>query len=103
MVYSIYHCDFNLKFTKNFAKKAVFDVIANKDVEKLKGEPSIKDLIKLAIDYSDGIIIAQPEVDKELIEYAQNQNKMILPYINEEKIADEYSIFYDKVLASQNN
>jgi len=103
VVYSIYHCDFNLKFSKNFAKKSVFDVITNKDVEKLKGEPSIKDLIKLAIDYSDGIIIAQPEVDKELIEYAQNQNKMLLPYINEEKIADEYSIFYDKVLASQNN
>ena len=102
VIYSIYNTQFDAKFDKNFAKKAVFDVITKKDVDKLKGEPTVMDLIKLAIDYSDAVIIGEEGVPQELVEYAQNQGKMLLPLVEEEKIPDEYSEFYDKVLASQN-
>ncbi len=102
VIYSIYNTQFDLKFSKDFAKKAIFDVITKKQVEKLKGEPTVADLVKLAIDNSDGVIIAEEGVPDDLKQYAQNQGKLLLPLVEEEKIPDEYSEFYDKVLASQN-
>ncbi len=102
VIYSIYNMDFDVKFNKNFAKKAVFDVIQKKDMPHLKGEPTIGDLVKQAIDYSDGVIIAEEEVPEEFLKYAEDQGKLVLNYVPEEKIPQEYSEFYDKVLASQN-
>ncbi len=102
VIYSIYNTEFNASFSKNFVQKAVFDVVTKKDVEKLKGEPTVADLTKLAIDYSDAVIIAEEGVPQEIVKYAQNQGKMLLGVIEEEKIPTEYSEFYDKVLASQN-
>ena len=54
-----------------------------------------EDLGKLAIDYSDGIMIAQEEVNAELTDYAASKKVPILPFA--EDWADGLEQFYDKI------
>lgn len=54
-----------------------------------------EELGKLAIDYSDGIMIAQKDVDPMLAEYAKEKGKPLLPY--SEDYADGLEAFYDTI------
>ena len=53
------------------------------------------ELAKMAIDYSDGIILADPNVDKKILKYANNKNVPLLDYC--EDFADAYEAFYDQI------
>ena len=53
------------------------------------------ELCKLAIDYSDGIMIAQSGVDGLLTAYAEQKNVPILPF--SEDYANQLEAFYDKI------
>lgn len=57
------------------------------------------ELSKLAIDYSDGVIQAVPEVDKQLLDYATAKNVPLLGY--NEDFADAYESFYDSLYADE--
>ena len=50
---------------------------------------------KLAIDYSDGIVLAAADVNKELVNHATAKNIPVLDY--KEDFADAYEEFYDKI------
>ena len=50
---------------------------------------------KLAIDYSDGIVMATPDVDKSLEQYAKDKGLPLLGY--QEDFADAYEAFYDQI------
>ena len=50
---------------------------------------------KLAIDYSDGIVLAAADVNKELVNHAAAKNIPVLDY--REDFADAYEEFYDKI------
>ena len=50
---------------------------------------------KLAIDYSDGIVLAAADVNKELVNHAAAKNIPVLDY--KEDFADAYEEFYDKI------
>ena len=39
-----------------------------------------EDLMRLAIDFSDAIVLSSPNVNQRLLNYAQNSGKPILPY-----------------------
>jgi len=100
VVYMLYSGDkFEGTLNKKFKNKAKFDEIKDKDLELVK-EPSYINLNKLAIHYSDGVIVASQDVDKELIDFAREEGKQVLDYVPEEKIVEEYSLFYDKLLVS---
>ena len=53
------------------------------------------ELGKLAIDYSDGIIQAEPEVNDLLLAYAKEKNLPLLPW--QEDFADGYEAFYNQI------
>jgi starch synthase len=53
------------------------------------------ELSKLAIDYSDGIIQAEPEVNDLLLAYAKEKNLPLLPW--QEDFADGYEAFYNQI------
>jgi starch synthase len=55
----------------------------------------IEELGKLAIDYSDGIIQADSEVNQKLLQYASDKSIPILGY--QEDFADAYEAFYDQI------
>ncbi len=54
-----------------------------------------EELGKLAIDYSDGIIKAEKEVNASLLKYATEKNIPLLDY--HEDFADAYEAFYDQI------
>ena len=57
------------------------------------------ELSKLAIDYSDGVIQAVPEVDKQLLDYTAAKNVPLLGY--NEDFADAYDAFYESLYADE--
>ena len=50
----------------------------------------------MAIDYSDGVIAAQKNVNKELLKYAKDNNIPTLAWPGED-FADAYEAFYEKI------
>lgn len=55
----------------------------------------LEELGKLAIDYSDGIIMGTKDVNPALKEYATKKNLPVLDYL--EDFADAYESFYDQI------
>ena len=55
------------------------------------------DLAKLAIQYSDGIIEASPEIDASVVEFAQNSGKPLLKYPGDD-LGQAYADFYNALL-----
>ena len=53
---------------------------------------------KLAIKFSDGVILEDEEVSPEVIQYAQSLGLPVLPYQTEDKCEEAYKQFYDQVL-----
>ena len=97
IIYSIYNNDFHTPFRSTFADKLRFDGI---DGENLKGvkKPDFVNVSKLAIKYSDGIIIGSEEINKDLKKYLDTIDKPVLQYQDESKYVDAYNDFYDKIL-----
>jgi starch synthase len=66
---------------------------------RLVKKPDFVNLSKLAIKYSDGIIIGSDEINKELIKYMDTIDKPVLQFQEESKYIDAYNDFYDKILS----
>ncbi|MDD3910389.1 MAG: glycogen/starch synthase, partial [Proteiniphilum sp.] len=65
VVYSVYDESFEKPFNQNTAEKLRFDGIGDPEIEKIKsrGIMDYNNLMKLAIDYSDGIIQGSENID----------------------------------------
>jgi starch synthase len=75
-------------FSGKFTEKIVGGGIINSDVRGIAGLPvGYEDLMRLAIDYSDAIVLTSEKVNQRLLNYAQNSGKPIMPYAGESKEA----------------
>ena len=54
--------------------------------------------MKLAIKYSDGIIIGSEKINSKVLDYIKSTDKPVLEYQDLEHYIDAYSGFYDSVL-----
>jgi starch synthase len=61
--------------------------------------PDFVNVSKLAIKYSDGIIIGSEDINDELNKYISTINKPVLPFKDETEYIDAYNDFYDKILS----
>ena len=78
--------------------KLMLKGIEKSDIEEVIGTPeNWKDLCKLAITYSDGIIVNSEKADKELIDYAREKGIPVLECQSQEIDATAYNNFYDEV------
>lgn len=100
IVISIYDDEFKETLHKDFATKIKLPGILAKDVKQYK-TPNFVNVMKAAIDYSDGVIVGSEKIKEELVEYAKTSNKLFLPYQTKEKYINAYSDFYDKVMATE--
>ena len=57
------------------------------------------ELAKLAIDYSDGVVQATPDVNQKLVDYANEKNIPVLGY--HEDFADPYEAFYGQLFPEE--
>jgi starch synthase len=89
--------EYTTPFNSKFANKIVGGGILNSDVRGIAGLPvGYEDLMRLAIDYADAIVLSSENVNQRLLNYAQNSGKPIMPYVGENKEA--YLNFYNSLL-----
>lgn len=100
VVLSIDDAEFQTPFGTKFAEKLLIDGVLPNDVRSIAGLPvGYEDLMRLAIDYSDAIVLSSPTVNQRLLNYAQNSGKPIMPYPGEDKSA--YLNFYNNLLPNE--
>ncbi len=88
-------------FSSKFSNKILGGGILNSDIRTIAGLPvGYEDLMRLAIDYSDAIVLASENVNQRLLNYAQNSGKPIMSYAGEDKQA--YIDFYNSLLSEGN-
>ena len=102
VVYSVYNDEFTVPVNKTFKNKVLIDGITKKDVQ-IVDQPDFVNLTKLAIQYSDGIIIANNNANPDILEHVKASGKSFLPFSGSEGYIDEYALFYEKILAEGNN
>jgi len=100
VVMSIYDDDFEEAWNKDSGNKIKLDGITNKDLKHYK-KPTYVNVMKTAIDFSDGVIVGSETVNAELLDYINETGKPMLPYQPLDRFIDAYNIFYDKIMSSQ--
>ncbi|MDP3003394.1 MAG: glycogen/starch synthase, partial [Bacteroidales bacterium] len=98
IIYSVYNNDFNTPFRSTFADKLRFDGIDGENLKMVKNADFVN-VSKLAIKYSDGIIIGSEDINEELTKYISTVNKPVLTFKDETEYIDAYNDFYDKLLS----
>ena len=93
IVTSIYKEGFEGSLDADMLKKVTFDGIPEDAVSHLQS-PSYNNLLKVAVDFSDAIILAAEDISPELKDYITNLQKPVLPYVSIQEFEEAYSNFY---------
>src|SRR5690606_20965246 len=82
VIYSVYDETFKKPFNIKVAEKLRFDGIGDNEIEKVKDRGIIDypNLIKLAVDYSDGVILGSKDIDSEVMKYINDVKIDLLPF-----------------------
>jgi len=98
IVYSVYNNDFKTPFRSTFADKLRYDGVDGESLKIVKN-PDFVNVSKLAMKYSDAVIIGSEVINEELNKYIQTLSKPVLSYRNEDEYIDAYNDFYDEILS----
>ena len=87
-------------FSEDLKARILFGGISEEDVNILT-EPTGINVAKLAIDYSDGIIMGAEGVPQELVDYSKAKGCPVLPYdgqaLEDGSYIEVYNSFYDNL------
>lgn len=97
IVYTIYDEEYTKALNKKIIDKAIIDGVSKKDLKHIE-DASYINLMKLAIDHSDGIAFGSENINAEILKYAKKSGKAILEYKGEAEYADAYNEYYDLIL-----
>ncbi|MFS4415893.1 glycogen/starch synthase [Maribacter sp. 2307ULW6-5] len=94
LVLSVYGKPFEGSLDKDMLKRITFDGIPESEIAEL-GDPTYNNLLKVAIDHSDAIILASEEIPEALTSHIANQEKPVLPYVSIQEFEEAYANFYN--------
>ena len=97
VVTSLFAKDIDSDLGENFKKCLEFRDAKEELLKDYNNKFDFDELGKLAIDYSDGVIGADPNVNPVLLDYAKQKNVPLLGY--QEDFADGYEDFYEKLFS----
>lgn len=97
IIFSVYNDDFPEKLSPDFAKKLKLTGIPKENLTKLR-VPSYDALIKMAIDYSDGVVIGHPDVKKSLQTYIEKSEIPFFIHPTTDDFAEQYDNFYAQLI-----
>ncbi len=92
IITSVYNQSFNNTLNKDMYNKIKFDNI-NEDAFKTLEEPSYNNLMKVAIDYSDALIVGSEKIPESLDTYIKDSEKPVLEHKSKEEFGEAYTDF----------
>jgi len=98
VIYSLYDNEFKKPLSKDFVKKSAMDEISSEDMSAY-ADSSFKGINKAAIQWADGVIVGSENTNHELISHARSLDKPVLDYVGTDNFIDDYSNFYDQIMA----
>jgi starch synthase len=99
IVTSLYNQSFDDTLNKEMINKIKFDNIADESIKVLE-TPTYTNIMKVAVDHSDALIIGSQEIPKELQDYLKDCEKPVLEYQNPDEFAEAYTEFYNTQVLS---
>lgn len=98
VVLSLDNEEYKQAFPTNFSQKLLVDAITQNDVRSIVGFPvGYEELMRLAIDNSDAMVVATDGVNQRVLNYAETSGKPLLPYDDDD--AKKYLDFYSTLLS----
>ena len=98
IVTSIYNQSFEGELDSKLIDKMIFDEIPKEDIKNIE-IPNYENLMKVAIDHSDAVVIASKELSLSLTKFIESSKKPFLPFATKESFTEVYTDFYkNKVL-----
>ena len=95
VVYSILPGNLTAPVDERIFNKLKEDGFSSRDLKKFSGLPFDTDLLhRMAIDFSHAIIVEDPEVSPELLEYIKSTGKPFITHDQLEAGPDAYAEFY---------
>ena len=94
IVTSVYGKSFDGELDQDMVKKIAFDGIPEDSIDALK-TPSYNNLLKVAVDHSDAVILAAEEIPEDLQNHISNLEKPVLPYVSLQEFEEAYANFYN--------
>ena len=86
----------------NLATTIKCDGINKSDLSDIRDKAVTCNMLsKLAIKYSDGVIVTEPGVSNELVEYANKMEKKVLMAADPELDIAKYDVFFDEIAELQ--
>ncbi len=98
IVTSVYGQSFEGTLDKEMVNKVKFDNVPLDSIQDLTN-PDYDNLLKAAVNHSDGVIIASENVSSSLTKFIESSDKPFLPFVAKEQFALAYTDFYKKLLS----
>ncbi len=100
IVYSVYDDGFPGQLDAGIGKKMKTKGLSANVLKKYE-EPTFLNISKVAVDYADGVILGDKEVNADLEKYIRESGKPLLEYHDRDTYIDAYNQFYDEVLVRE--
>ncbi|MCG8699057.1 MAG: glycogen/starch synthase [Bacteroidales bacterium] len=98
IVTSVYDKEFDKPLNAKVKDKLQWEGMPEDDVNVIS-DPSYTNLMKLAVDFSEGVIQTSENVNSDVMDYAKGKGLPVLDYQDPETYMDAYSEFYDQILS----
>ena len=103
VVLSLFENDLKANLQENIIDKMILKNIERSDIEGIiPADATFMDLYKLAISYSDGIVLHSDKVAPELLEFAREKGIPVLQHQDPDTFADAINNFYDEIWSQGN-
>lgn len=93
IITSVYGKGYEGELDSGMIDKIAFDGIDKKEISSLS-KPDYNNLLKVAVDYSDAVILASEEMSDDLKDHIANLSKPVLPYVSLQEAEEAYTNFY---------
>ena len=100
VIYSIFDNTFEGKLSDTLAEKLLFENLEKEDVSGIQ-DSRINNLHKFAINYSDAVIQASPNIDKDVLQQIKSTGKPFMTYPGSEDYITAYQNFYDQFIGKK--
>ena len=99
IVTSVYNQTFDDTLNKDMLNKIKFDNIEEEAIKGLE-EPTYTNLMKVAVDYSDALIVGSENIPESLEAYIKESNKPMLEHKSKEEFGEAYTEFINTEVLS---